>query len=161
MCNFYHAGWPATIGLAWHCSISCFTCPPCCFSVCFNGDHEASTGKDLCVHWCWFLYFHLILFSFCYEAKIWLQWLKYGSFRWELIILIIWTITDCNICFCNLNASFGRLMIQLKRTHFLYSSFFPSWLVTSPCLFLQDYQFTGWFLIYKFTWFIFFMRVVH
>lgn len=42
---------------------------------------------------------------------------------------------------------FDRQMIQLKRTHFLFSSFFHLWLVTFPCLSHRGYQFTGLFSI--------------
>ena len=50
MCNYVcHllAGWASTSGLVWHCGIPCLACPPCCFSVCFYGAHEASAGKGM------------------------------------------------------------------------------------------------------------------
>jgi len=46
---------------------------------------------------------------------------------------------------------FDRQMIQLKRTHFLFSSFYLLWLVTSLCLFHRDYLYTGLFLINNVT----------
>lgn len=109
-------GWPSTPGLVWHCSVPCFTCPSCCFSVCFNGDHEASPG---------------------------IECLSFDQ------------LTVCYVLPSGLSpkqvSSFGRVMIQLRRTLFLFSSFCLLWLVTFPCLFRLDYQFTGGLLTSNIT----------
>jgi len=109
MILFCHAGWSSTIRLAWHCSIPGFACPPHCFSVCINGDHETSPGREMDLFFCISLLF--------------IQWFFNPELFW-----------------------FHRQMIRLKRIHFLFSSFYPSWLVTSLCLFHQDYLYTGSFL---------------
>ena len=56
---------------------------------------------------------------------------------------------------------FDRQMIQLKRTHFLFSSFYLLWLVTSLYLFHRDYLYTGSFLIINVTQLNLFMFCIH
>lgn len=48
--NICYAGWSSTFGLAWYCSISCFTYSSNCQSVRFNGNHETTSGEHVSSH---------------------------------------------------------------------------------------------------------------
>lgn len=66
--NICYAGWSSTFGLAWYCSISCFTYSSNCQSVRFNGNHETTSGEHVSSHSLSFFFYKARLNYFFWQT---------------------------------------------------------------------------------------------